>query len=59
MSKLTFLLVALAGVACIIMGWNGETGVPIEQLALIWGGLALGHVITEALNDNGNESEGD
>jgi vancomycin permeability regulator SanA len=41
---------ALIGFACITLGWDSINGVPLFQLALVFGGAVIGHVLTEALN---------
>lgn len=50
MQHLYFILMALIGFACIMLGWDSINGVPLFQIALIFGGAVLGHVTTEALN---------
>lgn len=37
--------------ALLYAGWDKDSGIPVMQLALVFGGLLLGHVMTEALND--------
>jgi hypothetical protein len=50
MYALSFIFGAVTACALIAFGWNGE-GI-LHQLALIFGGLNFGHILTEALNYN-------
>ena len=36
----------------IYFAWDGEDGVLLLQLALVVGGMFMGHVLTEMLNEN-------
>jgi hypothetical protein len=48
MTPMLYILSSFTACAFIWFGWNGE-GI-LHQLALIFGGLNFGHIITEALN---------
>jgi hypothetical protein len=51
-SAFYLVLLTLLGSACIYIGWDSINGVPLFQFALVTGGILLGHVLTEALNEN-------
>lgn len=44
-------LMALIGFACVVLGWDSINAVPLYQLSILFGGVVLGHVLTEALNE--------
>jgi len=46
------ILITLMATALIVFGSQGLDGGYLFKLALIVGGLYLGHVVTEALNEN-------
>jgi len=46
----SLILTAIIATATIVLAWDSEYGVPLRQLALVFGGMLLGHIITEALN---------
>lgn len=45
-----YVLMSLIGFACIVLGWDSLNAIAIYQLSIAIGGMVLGHVITEALN---------
>jgi hypothetical protein len=47
---LTLIGQTLIATATIMIAWDREDGVPLMQFGLVFGGILLGHVITEALN---------
>ena len=50
MSRFYYVLMTAIGMSCIYLGWDSSDGVPLFQLALIFGGAVIGHVLTETLN---------
>lgn len=50
-------LMSLIGFACIVLGWDSINGVPLFQLSIVFGGMVLGHVLTEALNEEEVEED--
>ena len=45
------IVMTAVGVVLIDVGWDAEGGGWLSQLALIFGGFFLGHVVTEVLNE--------
>jgi len=43
-------LMTLIGGAIVVLGWDSENAVIVYQFALVFGGMVLGHVLTEVLN---------
>jgi len=54
-SKMYYVVMTAIGFACITLGWDSINAVGVYQLAILFGGAVLGHVLTLALN----EVEGD
>ena len=50
MRNMYFILMTLIGTACVVLGWDSENAVILYQFAILVGGMLLGHVLTEALN---------
>ena len=50
----SLILTAIIATATIVLAWDSEYGIPLRQLALVFGGMLLGHIITEALNATGD-----
>lgn len=48
--KLFVLLYTVLSAGMLVTGWQPEHAW-IPQLALVWGGALLGHVLTESLNE--------
>jgi hypothetical protein len=48
MSPIFYIFSTTLAIVCILFGWSGE-GI-LYKLILIWGGVQLGHILTEALN---------
>ena len=42
---------------CLFIGWSGDT--PLHRLALVFGGVWAGHLLTEILNYNEREESND
>ena len=45
------IVMTAVGVVLIDVGWDVEGGGWLSQLALIFGGFFLGHVVTEVVNE--------
>jgi hypothetical protein len=54
MTPLLYILGTALSACFILFGWNTEGYFIIHKLALIIGGLYLGHILTEALNYKGD-----
>ena len=46
-----YVVMTFIGFACVVLGWDSINAVGVYQLAILCGGMVLGHVITEALNE--------
>ena len=51
----SLILTAIIATATIVLAWDSEYGIPLRQLALVFGGMLLGHIITEVLNRGTDE----
>ena len=50
MSGMYFVCMTFIGFACVVLGWDSINAVGVYQLSILFGGVVLGHVLTEALN---------
>ena len=57
MNGFYFVCMSLIGFACAVLGWDAEHGVALYQVSILLGGVLLGHVITEALNEQTNQGD--
>ena len=53
----SLLLMAIIATLALIVGWDKEFGVPLLQLALVFGGVLIGHVVTDVLNRESDEEQ--
>lgn len=52
-----WVVVGLCMNACLFIGWSGDGG--LHRLALVFGGVWAGHLLTEILNYNEREESND
>jgi len=48
-----YVLMSLASAAFLFVGFTYSDGIPLWDFVIAIGGVYLGHVVTEALNDKG------
>ena len=51
---MSLVMTTASGVAMIGMGWDAD-GAWLRQLAVLFGGFFVGHVVTEVLTEGGEE----
>lgn len=56
-SKMYYVVMTAIGFSLVVLGWDSINAVGVYQLAILFGGAVLGHVLTEALNHDEGEDE--